>query len=457
MNKVDRMDVQIIGDIWTSNECYKNLQVLCDEIGARFCGTQGEKRARDFILGNLKEYGLDKVYLEEFEYVSWQRKEARLRIIEPVRKEIKTFSLGHVPSTSPQGITGEIVFVSSETSRDFERHKSRIRDKIVLITSGSPVSLSGKAPEEVPIKICRAAQLHAKAVLIASKTGGAKGSYNVAKIPAASISKEDAAYLIRLLDKYQMVKVNLYLKNSMKNRTSWNVIGEIAGNDKPDEEIIIAAHYDCWDTTPGAADNASGTAAVMELARVFSKHKSKLKRTVKFICFSAEEIGHRGSSAYVKRHAKELEKTILMLNIDPAIDTNYLVGGFSNLLQYLSELSRKSGFQNRAERYIGYNPDYFPFVLEGVSAVWMGTKDRRGWIKDTNYYRFGHTSLDTLEKVDIFDLKEALTVVAYTLLNIANVDKRPESHKNQNEVRKWLEKDASLVNTLKAGELWPFK
>ena len=382
----------------------------------------------------------------------------KLKIIEPFSKEIKALSKGHVLSTPSQGITGEIIFIGSGIPDDFEQYKDKIAGKIVLITTTFSNNPFKERIEHPVIKISRAASLHAKAILMAGlgSIGGGTGSFTgISKIPAACINKEDGAYLVRLLDKYQTVKVNLYLKNSIKNKISWNIIGEIAGQEKPNEEIIVGAHYDSWDTTIGALDNASGTAAVMELARVFSKHKNRLKRTIKFICFSGEEIGLRGSSAYVKQHAKELKRIILMLNIDPAGSTNYLVGGFSNLLQYLSDLSRESGFQNRAERYVANNTDCFPFVLSGVPAVWMMGKDRKGWIYDHNFYA-GHTPTDSFDKIDIFDLKEALTVVAYTLLNITNIDKRPESHKSQKEVKKWLEEDADIVNTLNAGKLWPF-
>jgi len=90
-----------------------------------------------------------------------------------------------------------------------------------------------------------------------------------------------------------------------------NVVGELRGTVRPDEIVIAGGHYDSVGN-PGACDNASGTAAVMELASVLSKYS--FERTIRFICWDEEETGHVGSRAYAEAHKNE--SIILYFNLD---------------------------------------------------------------------------------------------------------------------------------------------
>jgi len=114
--------------------------------------------------------------------------------------------------------------------------------------------------------------------------------------------------------------------------SGYNVIGVLDGHDKvlKNEAIIIGAHFDhlgrggqgsgsltpdSTDIHHGADDNASGTAAMLELARMFAKEK-KNKRTIIFIGFSGEEDGLFGSKAYTANPVFPLDKTVAMINLD---------------------------------------------------------------------------------------------------------------------------------------------
>ena len=121
-------------------------------------------------------------------------------------------------------------------------------------------------------------------------------------------------------------KINLVKKQS----EAYNVIGILEGNDSvlKNEAIVIGAHYDhlgkggtgslavnSTEIHHGADDNASGTAALIELARQFAKEK-KNKRTIIFIAFGSEEEGLLGSKFYVNNPVFPLEKTVAMINMD---------------------------------------------------------------------------------------------------------------------------------------------
>jgi len=114
--------------------------------------------------------------------------------------------------------------------------------------------------------------------------------------------------------------------------TTWNVAGILPGSDEilKDEYVIIGAHYDHigWGDFAskyqgeerqihnGADDNASGTAGVLELARMFASQPRSPARSILFICFTAEEIGGLGSIAYMSSPLVPLERTSAMINMD---------------------------------------------------------------------------------------------------------------------------------------------
>jgi len=100
---------------------------------------------------------------------------------------------------------------------------------------------------------------------------------------------------------------------------SRNIVAVLPGKVAPGREVIICGHYDSYSDqaltiAPGADDNASATAAVMELARVMKDYQFNF--TLKFICFSAEEWGLLGSFHYAQEAKKSREKIIAVINMD---------------------------------------------------------------------------------------------------------------------------------------------
>lgn len=143
------------------------------------------------------------------------------------------------------------------------------------------------------------------------------------------------------------------------SKTGYNIIGILDGNDKVlrNEAIVIGAHYDhlgrggqgslstnSTDIHHGADDNASGTAAIIELARAFAKEK-KNKRTIIFIAFSGEEDGLFGSKYYVSNPVFPLDKTVAMINLDMVgrlNDNKLTVGGIGTASEWKSIVNAKN-------------------------------------------------------------------------------------------------------------------
>ena len=171
----------------------------------------------------------------------------------------------------------------------------------------------------------------------------------------------------------------------LKKLNAYNVVGYVKGID-PDlqnEIIVVGAHYDHIgriqsntndSIANGANDNASGTAAVMSLARYFAEHKSN-KRSLLFVLFSAEEMGLLGSKYLAKQLKNQGANIYTVLNFEmigvPMIDKDYktYITGFenSNMAELINEYSGQNlvGFLPQAKSYqLFQRSDNFPFFQE---------------------------------------------------------------------------------------------
>lgn len=211
------------------------------------------------------------------------------------------------------------------------------------------------------------------------------GSIDSLRTLQSRIDDQLAPASFTVKDKLLTLKVSLEQKKFPSN----NVIGWIEGSDKQlkDEYVVIGAHYDHigMARTPnhlndsimnGADDNASGTAAVMALAKAFGKVRKKPARSIVFILFTAEEIGLIGSDYYTKNPLFPIEKTTAMINLDMVgrngTDTLYVVGEKYNpeLAELVNQKIPQSGLQKEVMRFDMYqSSDYYPFYKKGVSAI----------------------------------------------------------------------------------------
>jgi aminopeptidase YwaD len=161
-----------------------------------------------------------------------------------------------------------------------------------------------------------------------------------------------------------------------KNAPASNVVGVLEGSDEKlkNEVIVIGAHYDHLgrggegsraeregEIHHGADDNASGTAGLLELARLLSNERSLMRRTVVFVAFGGEEEGLVGSSFYVQHPARPLEQTVAMLNMDMIgrlREGTLSVGGVGTASEWRGWIEEANkGFKVTLDRSITNKPD----------------------------------------------------------------------------------------------------
>lgn len=188
--------------------------------------------------------------------------------------------------------------------------------------------------------------------------------------------------------------VDLSVSIKRKDLPSSNVIGWLEGSDEElkNEYVVIGAHYDHIGVTPfannlndsimnGADDNASGTAAVMAVAKAFAALEKKPARSVVFMLFTAEERGLIGSEYYTNNPLFPLEKTVAMINLDMVgrngTDTVFVVGEqynpelaelVTNEIANLELVKGNIGSINMPMD-LYQSSDYYPFYKKGISAI----------------------------------------------------------------------------------------
>ncbi|NCI46368.1 M28 family metallopeptidase [Sediminibacterium soli] len=207
-------------------------------------------------------------------------------------------------------------------------------------------------------------------------------------------SGQDTAMLTKANEKgFRAVPLKTAVSTSMKVKADFknskNVIGRITGSKYPDEYLIYTAHWDHFGIGKpdamgdsiynGALDNASGTAALLQMARAFKSMKTKPERTVVFLAVTGEEQGLLGSQYYSAYPVYPVEKTLANINIDvinnmgKTRDFQIVGSGQSDLEDYLAEEAKKQG------RYIApeahpeagsyFRSDHFNFAKAGVPAL----------------------------------------------------------------------------------------
>jgi Zn-dependent M28 family amino/carboxypeptidase len=434
------LDQQIVGDIYTSPETVENLSVLCDDFGSRFGGTQGERLAAEFIQAKLEEYGLRNVHLEPIEYLGWQRGETTLEIISPIQKTIPCISLPYSP---PVELEATIIDMEDGAPKDFDDRAEEIKGKVVMTTSVfNPKDTKRWVHRKE--KFGRSMLAGAAGFIFVNHypaygpaTGGIGHKGQPALIPGISITKEDGAFIQRLAKRKGEVKIRLTSTDSFAPTTSWNVVGDLPGNEYPDEIVMLGSHYDGHDISQGATDPASGVVAVMETARVLAKYAGQLPRTLRFVAWGIEEIGLLGSRAYVAAHADEMEKMRFYLNMDACGGTNPKDINLHNWPE-LQETFERYRTEMELEFAIGQSfhtaSDHYPLLLSGVTTGGIEpvrtTRSGRG---------YGHTWYDTVDKVNQVNLREAAALAARIALRVAKEDDWPVAHRDEDAIAELLE------------------
>ncbi|PYU49261.1 MAG: peptidase M28 [Acidobacteria bacterium] len=419
---------KILPIVMGSSPLEENLRRLTDEIGGRVTGSPEMAKAVEWGVGAFRAAGVD-VHTEKYTLqVAWSEGDTRLELLEPVRFPVRLKATGWSPATPARGIEANIVDVGYGSEDDFVKAGGLVKGAILLVHSDIGSTWADLFNEYLrpPLIIGHALKDGAKAILwmgarerllLYRHTNSLAGEID--KIPQAVVARENAMQLARTVAAYPgKVRVHFDMPNKIgKPMEQENVVGEIRGYEKPDEVVILGAHLDSWELGTGALDNGCNAALVIEAARAIKATGLLPRRTIRFVLFSGEEQGTIGSFEYVKAHDAELDKIRAMITFDAGIGrvTGYSLGGRRDIEAGVREILKplESWGANNHTYDASFGTDNFDFMLEGVPTLVANQEE-------ANYLPNYHAASDTLDKVDMRELKLHTVLAALTAWGIAN-------------------------------------
>jgi aminopeptidase YwaD len=371
----------------SEDNIYEHVEFLIS-IAPRFAGTQAETVAASYIMNEFQSYGLE-AWIENFTIEnSYVVEENWLRVTSP-----EQFDLTFIPavySPSKDTIIGQLVRVTEKPE-----NLEQLRERVILVERNILVEGNNFLRTLVdlpPLAVLTYFENWPPYSEIWSDPPGA---------PLFWISGGDAQRLIELLEQGE-VEVELRLKARIERSTSRNVVAKLPGENE--EIIIVGAHHDSV-LTPGAVDDASGVAVVLEMARVLSMEN--LPRTILFTTFGSEELGLLGSAAFVREHVDNKIVAAVVFDVIAPGPENGLRVGLRNsweiattewLDSYAHELAENLDFYAQSERAqdVGGYSDYASFTHAGIPGTWVY------WVNP----QYGeilwptHTLADNLDAID---------------------------------------------------------
>jgi len=448
----------------------------------RGAGTKGIVRAADLIEQRYRSLGLQpagaKGYFQPFTVITGAvlKGDNHLEVENGATKGELKLNQDFVPFSfsSSAEIAGSIVFAGfGVTATEFaydDYANLDVKDKIVVLLRYEPLGFSAKNPHsgltehsQLITKAINARNHGAKAVILVNgklgdgeedaltRFGTVNGPENAgivivqAKNEAANawfaaagktlagvqgqINSSTSSASFAFPEKLRIsLAVNLEITRATVN----NVLAYLPG--KTDEYIIIGAHYDhlgygnvdslapsqIGQIHPGADDNASGTAGVLELARLFAPMKGKLQRGILFCSFAGEELGLLGSAEWVKEPTLPLGKADAMINMDMIgriKDDKIFVGGVGTGATFRSLLEEEKGKSPFKFEYSegGYGAsDHTSFVTKKIPVLFFFS----GLHSDY------HKPSDTWEKIDAPDAAKLLDFVEDISLKLDSAAER---------------------------------
>jgi hypothetical protein len=397
------------------------IEGLTTEVGQRLAGSPAEARARAWAVAKLFAMGFANVRVDSFQVPTGTRGTESAEILSPYPQSLVVTALGGSGLTGPEGVTGEIIAFDSVDELRLVPD-SAVKGKIVFVDHRMPANQDGSgygqfgAPRRQGPTI--ASQKGALAIVIRSigtdhnrtpHTGIMSFSDGAKPIPAGALSIPDAEQLVRILKRGKPVTLKLRLEGTRTMGISGNVIAEVPGRDPSLPPILVGGHLDSWDLGTGAVDDATGVAIAAAAAKRIMDAGRPL-RTIRIVWFGSEEIGLFGGNDYRARYGKQPHYALL--ESDFGADKIYKVdsklgearrGEARMIGAALAPLGVVTGSFEEAD-----GSDIGPMLADGQPGVGLSQDG-------TRYFDLHHTSNDTLDKIDLAQLRQNVAAWTATL------------------------------------------
>jgi len=401
---------------------WERLAYMCDTYGPRLSGSDNLELALKWIHEEMKRDGLANVKSEKVMVPKWVRGNEYCELVSPRHAKIQMLGLGGSVNTPMEGITAPVIVVKD--FKELDARSSEVKGKIVVynqefINYGQAVEYrwagaSKAAKYGAVASLCKAVTpLHDRH----PHTGSMGYEDSIPKIPHASISSEDALLLERMQKRGQNPVVKLYMESAFQpDVESANVMGELVGNELPDEIIAIGGHIDSWDVGTGAHDDGGGCVSTWNAVKLLKDLGLKPRRTIRAVMWVNEENGLRGGLAYKEAHKDE--KHVLMFEFDsgtfPPSEIGY--SGNDSLRKYIRWAEPLLNIIDSIKvTDHAWGVDVGPMVRLGIPVMSLDTDD------EGKYFWYHHSDKDTPDHVDPQDLNKCVAAIALAIYIYADL------------------------------------
>jgi hypothetical protein len=465
---------QVLRRIWRlgmdSSQTWTLAQTLTDSIGPRLTGTPQQKAGNDWLVAIYQRWGIQARQEQYGTWRGWRRGITHIDLVAPRVRTLEGMMLAWSPGTRGR-VEGPAVILPDVANRaEFERWLPTARGKFVLISApqatcradsnweefATPESGQRMRAERALAAEAWAQRLRRTATAAETTTtlvtrglpgkleaAGALGivtslwsqGWGVTRVfnartqraPTVELSCEDYGLVFRLAERNQGPRLRVEAESEALGEVPvFNTIAEVRGREKPNEYVMLSAHFDSWDGSSGATDNATGTVTMLEAMRILRQVYPNPKRTILVGHWSGEEQGLVGSRAFAADHPEVVRGMQALFNQDNGtgrivnVSPSGLIGATGIFAEWLAriptEISRHFELTFPGSPS-GGGSDNASFICYGAPAFNLGSLS---WEYGTYTW---HTNRDTFDKIVFDDLKNNATLVAM-LVYLASEDER---------------------------------
>lgn len=443
---------------------------LFDVVGPRLVGTPQMEHASKWAIDQYAKWGIPARQEKYGTWRGWERGITHIDMVSPRVQSLDGMQLAWSASTPKGGVTAEVIILP-ETIQDsaaFKNWLPNVKGKFVMISMPQPTGRPDYNWEEfateesfTKMKDERDAQTKAwrekirntgytsRTIGTALEEAGAVGlvasnwsrafgsnkifSSRVKTIPTIDIELEDYGMLYRLASYGNKPTIKVVAESKELGEVpTFNTIAEIKGSEKPDEYIVLSAHFDSWDGAQGATDNGTGTLVMLEAMRLLKKFYPNPKRTIIVGHWGSEEQGLNGSRAFVEDHPEIVDNIQASFNQDNGTGrvVNISGAGFLHAYDYLGRWLNavprsitqhiETSFPGRPSRG---GSDNASFLAAGAPAFNLSALNWSYW----NYT--WHTNRDTYDKVVFDDVRNNAILTAILAYMASEDDERASREK----------------------------
>lgn len=462
---------QIVKEATENSQLEPLAHEMMDVIGPRLVGTPQMKHAHDWAVEKYKSWGIEARNEQWGEWRGWERGVTHVDLIHPRIQTLEARQLAWSPSSGKKPIEAEIVIIPDVAdSAAFARWLPSVKGKFVMVSQHQPTGRpeynweefateeSFEKMEELKDKesIAWRSRIQKtgygrRSLPVALEEAGAVGilssywsngfgvnkvfSAYTKKVPTIDISLEDYGLLYRLVEYGNAPKIRVVSESRELGAVpTFNTIAEIKGSEKPNEYVILSAHYDSWDGGTGATDNGTGTLVMMEALRILKKVYPNPKRTILVGHWGSEEQGLNGSRSFVEDHPEIVENVQALFNQDNGTGRVVRLSGqgflhaYDYLGRWLEAVPRE--ITSHIETTFPGTPggggsDYASFVAAGAPAFSLSSLSWSYW----NYT--WHTNRDTYDKIVFDDVRNNAILTAILAYKASEDPERTSREKSE--------------------------